>query len=85
MQITETLCDRCSSRGASGYGIAIGRQTDAAGSSEDITLDADLCPACVATIFSALLRESPKETTEKFLRNLRASKPIGQTVFTVHP
>lgn len=83
MQITETICDRCSNRGASSYGVTIGRTTDAAGSGEDITLEADLCLPCVATLFSATLQKFPN--VAEFLRGLRASNPLGNQVFIEHP
>lgn len=72
MQITYTACDNCASKGATHCGLNVGHCTDAAGSSADISVDADLCVACKAILFETLLLTISTEVAEDFLRSLTA-------------
>lgn len=40
-------CDNCGVRGAETLSITVGRETDAAGSGDDVWQGIDLCPNCL--------------------------------------
>ena len=71
MRVTDTLCDRCGRGNASDSGMIVGRRCDAAGSMENVTLDADLCTDCKAAFFTDMLAALPREITEDYLRGRR--------------
>lgn len=83
MQITYTACDRCGDKDASGFGLNVGRYSDAAGSGADISIDADLCTGCRALLFSVFVNWVSVELAEDFLRELTA-KDSERKLFIEH-
>jgi hypothetical protein len=91
-------CDRCAEGSGGPIGLVIGRKSDAAGSTEDVTLDADLCSSCQADYFRQIIdlahhlgRDSEfSQRIETFLRsrttiNEKSQKMGGSKVFKTHP
>lgn len=70
MRVSDILCDRCGRSGATPFGYWVDRRTDAAGSREDVTLDADICLSCFAVLFRTLTEKLPQASLEEFFSSL---------------
>jgi hypothetical protein len=76
MRVSDILCDRCGRSGATPFGYWVDRRTDAAGSGEDVTLDADICLPCFALLFRVLTEKLPQASLEPFFSDL---KPLSSS------
>lgn len=73
--IEQITCDKCGEKSAdklfASFSVPLKRQADAAGGTETVSIDFDLCGKCQTSILAFLLKEYAWEDgTESYIRNL---------------